>query len=149
MKRSFFLNSGRVDTVIWMHYTDANWTYGEKAWRQLHKEAASNIEQVLEATLHKAAAVQPLTTHLEKLDRPDIRDTAGEVGPNSLVTYSRGPLYKDVQSQDDQLEPTYNSSVALMTYRKWWSIEKGGGRESGRSVLAARHHDDDDDKQIT
>ena len=34
----------------------------EKAWRQLHKNAASNIE-VLEATLHKAPAVRPPTTH--------------------------------------------------------------------------------------
>ena len=38
---------------------------GEKAWRQLHKNAASNIEQVLEAVTHKAAAVWPLTTHYE------------------------------------------------------------------------------------
>ena len=39
---------------------DANKTYGEKAWRQLHKNAASNIEQVLEAALHKAAPVRVL-----------------------------------------------------------------------------------------
>ena len=38
---------------------------GEKAWRQLHKNAASNIEQVLEATPHKAAAIRPPTTHQE------------------------------------------------------------------------------------
>ena len=47
-----------------MHYMDANQTYGEKAWRQLHKNAAINIEQV-EATPHKAAAVRPPTTHHE------------------------------------------------------------------------------------
>ena len=35
---------------------------GKKAWRQLHKNAASNIEQVLEAAPHKAAVVRPLTT---------------------------------------------------------------------------------------
>ena len=35
--------------------------YGEKAWRQLHKNSASDIEQVLEATPHKTAAVWPLT----------------------------------------------------------------------------------------
>ena len=39
---------------------DTNKTYGEKAWRQLHKNAVSNIEQVLEA-----AAVRPSTTHHE------------------------------------------------------------------------------------
>ena len=48
-----------------MHYMDANKTYAEKAWRQLYKNAASNIEQVLEAAPHKAAAVRPLTTHHE------------------------------------------------------------------------------------
>ena len=48
-----------------MHYMDANKTDGEKAWRQLLKNAASNIEQVLEATPHNAAAVRPPTTHQE------------------------------------------------------------------------------------
>ena len=37
----------------------------KKAWRQLHKNAASDIEQVLEATPHKAAAVLLPTTHHE------------------------------------------------------------------------------------
>ena len=36
-----------------MHYLDTNKTAGEKARRQLHKNAASNTEQVLEATPHK------------------------------------------------------------------------------------------------
>ena len=48
-----------------MHYLDANKTAGEKARRQLHKNAASNIEQVLEATPLKAAAVRPPTSHHE------------------------------------------------------------------------------------
>ena len=47
-----------------MHYMDANETAGEKARRQLHKNAASNIEQVLGATPHKAA-IRPPTTHHE------------------------------------------------------------------------------------
>ena len=34
-------------------------------WRQLHKNAARNIEQVLKAASHKAAAVRPPTTHHE------------------------------------------------------------------------------------
>ena len=46
-----------------MHNMDANKTAGEKARRQLHKNAASNIEQVLEASTHKAANVQPPTSH--------------------------------------------------------------------------------------
>ena len=38
-------------------------TAGENAWRQLQKNAASNIEQVLEAVPLKAAVVRPPTTH--------------------------------------------------------------------------------------
>ena len=48
----------------------------------------------------------------------------------------------DEQRQDDQLEPTCKSSVpivyvALKTYWKRWTIEKGGGRGSGIFVLVA------------
>ena len=48
-----------------MNYMDANLTYGEKTWQQLQKNAASVVEQVLEAAPHKAAAVRPPTTHHE------------------------------------------------------------------------------------
>ena len=65
MKRSFFPSSGRIDTAIWMHYLDANKTAGEKARQQLHKDAASNIEQVLEATPHKAPTIRPSTSYHE------------------------------------------------------------------------------------
>ena len=44
---------------------DANKTAGEKAWRQSHKNAASNIEPVLEATHHKAPIIRPPTSHHE------------------------------------------------------------------------------------
>ena len=39
----FFPSSDRVNTTIWMLHMDADWAYGEKAWRQLHKNAASCI----------------------------------------------------------------------------------------------------------
>ena len=54
-----FLCSGRIDTAIWMHYMDSNKTAGEEARRQLHKNAASNLEQVLAATPHKTPTVRP------------------------------------------------------------------------------------------
>ena len=77
---------------------------------------------------------------LLKLDEPDIRDTAGEVGTSSLVMYSSGPLHMAEQRQDDQLEPTYSSSlpiqnVATKTSRKQWTIGRGGERESGISDM--------------
>ena len=64
-KTQFFPIRGWVDIAIWMHYMDTNKTYGEKVWRQLRKNAASNIEPVMEAAPNKAAAVQPTSTHHE------------------------------------------------------------------------------------
>ena len=53
-----------------MHYMDSNKTAGEETKRQLHKNATSNLEQVLAAKLFK-------------LDEPHMQDTAGEAGTNS------------------------------------------------------------------
>ena len=55
----------------------------------------------------------------------------------------------DEQRQDDQLEPTYSSSVpiryvVLKTCRKQWTMQKGGKRGSGIPVLMVRQDDDDD-----
>ena len=48
-----------------MHYLDADKTVGEEAPRQLYKNVASNIGQVLAATPHKAPIVRPPTTYHE------------------------------------------------------------------------------------
>ena len=48
-----------------MHYLDANKKAGEKARRQLHKNVASNIEQVLEVTSNKAPIIRPPASHHE------------------------------------------------------------------------------------
>ena len=84
------------------------WAILNKSWRQYP------TKQLLYGHL-------PPSEKVSKLDEPDMRDTAGEVGTNSWVTYICGPLHMDEQRQDDQLEPTYNSSVliqdvALKTY---------------------------------
>ena len=55
----------------------------------------------------------------------------------------------DEQRQDDQLEPTYSSSVpirvvALRTHWKQWKIGRGGERGSGIFMLIARHEDEDE-----
>ena len=54
------------------------------------------------------------------------------------------------QMQDDQLEPTYSSSVliqgvALKTWLKQWTIRRGGERWSEIFALIAGHDDDNDD----
>ena len=44
---------------------DSNKTAGEEARRQLHKNAASNLEQVLAATPHKTPTVRPPASYHE------------------------------------------------------------------------------------
>ena len=46
-----------------MHYMDTNKTAGEEARRQLHKNAASNIEQVLAATPHRTPTIWSPASH--------------------------------------------------------------------------------------
>ena len=53
------------NTAVWMHYMDANKTAGEEARRQLHKNVASNTEQVLAATPYKAPTIRPPASHHE------------------------------------------------------------------------------------
>ena len=48
-----------------MHNMDSNKTAGEEARRQLHKNAASNLEQVLAATPHKTPTVRPPASYHE------------------------------------------------------------------------------------
>ncbi len=56
---------GHVDSAVWMHHLDANKTAGEEARGQLHKNVASNIEQVLVATPHKAPTIRPPASYHE------------------------------------------------------------------------------------
>ena len=65
---------------------DSNKTAGEEARRQLHKNAACNLEQVLAAIPQKTPTVRPPASYhvkLFNLDEPDMQDTAGEAGTNS------------------------------------------------------------------
>ena len=55
-----------IDTAIWMHYMEFNKTAGEEARRQLHKNDASNIEQVLAATPHKTTTVRPPASYFKQ-----------------------------------------------------------------------------------
>ena len=82
-----------------------------------------------------------------KLDEPDMQDTAGEAGTNSLEMYSYGPPHMAVQRQDDQHEHTFSSyvriqDVVLKTCLGRWTIGRSGERGSGISVLPARHDDE-------
>ena len=82
----FLPGSGRIDTAIWMHYMDSNKTAGEEARRQLHKNAASNLEKSPGGNAPQdtncTATCLP-SRKLFKLDEPDMQDTTGEAGTKS------------------------------------------------------------------
>ena len=61
-KRSFF--QAAVVSIL-LDYMDANKTAGEEARRQLHKNVASNIKQVLAATPNEAPTIRPPAFHHE------------------------------------------------------------------------------------
>ena len=46
-----------------MYHRNAEKTLREKVKRELHKNPTSYIEQILEATPHKALAVRPIAFH--------------------------------------------------------------------------------------
>ena len=48
-----------------MHHLDANKTARKEARRQLHKDVASNIKQVLAATPHKTPTIRPPASYHE------------------------------------------------------------------------------------
>ena len=53
-----------VGVTLWRHHLDSNETFGDKAWWELHKDAACCFEQIMKAAPNKTAAVRPLTPHL-------------------------------------------------------------------------------------
>ena len=50
--------------TFFIKFHDVGKAYREKARWELHKNTMSHIEQILEATSHKIAAVRPPTSHL-------------------------------------------------------------------------------------
>ena len=133
---------------------DANKTAGEKACRQLYKNAASNTEQVLEAKPHKAAAVvRPPTTKTNKIRRTrhvghSWRSRDELISCVLLGTPSHG------QAKAERRARTYIQQLCVDTgcspegLPEAMNGREGGERGSGTSVLAARQ-DDDDECSIT
>ena len=90
IKRSFF--QAAVESILL--YGCTTWTLTKRMEKNLDKNDASNIKQVLETAPHQAAAVRPPTTH-----------------------------HENYQRLDDSIERTYSSSVpirdvALRTHQK-------------------------------
>ena len=134
--------------------------YGCTTWmliKHMEKKLDGNYTKMLWAILNMSWRQHPTKqqpyNHLSPIMKTILVRWTRRVGH---CWRSRDELTSDIllwishmheQRQDVQLEPTYNSSVliqivALKTYRKWWTIERGSGRGSRRSILMAKHDDD-------
>ena len=151
VKRSFFPSSGRINTAVWMHYMDPNYTYGEKAWRQSHKNAVSNIKQVPEAAPHK----QQLYGHLPSITKTiKVRRTrhAGHCWKSRdeliidllLWTTSYGRA-KSGRPARTCIQRLYADTACDLEGLLEAMDQRKGRRERGRdiSVLMVRHDNDD------
>ena len=59
-----FFQAVAINTTVWVHHINPNEIHGEKDKWELHKIASYCFEQILKATTHKTAAVQPFTFDL-------------------------------------------------------------------------------------
>ena len=146
MKRSFF----QAAIVLILRYEYTTWML-INGWRKsLTTTTQESCEQYLSSPGDNTqqSSIYTATYHpsrkLSKLNEPDTRDTAEDVGTSSQGMYSCGPLHMHEQRQDVQFEHTYSSCVpiryvTLMISKKQWTIGRCGERRSGISVLIARH----------
>ena len=111
--------------------------YGGKAWRQQHKNAASTPQNTSCTSTPQNSTCehftkQPLYGPLPPIVKTIRRTRHCWRSRDELISdLSSGPPHMDEQRQEDQLGPTYNSSVpihdvTLKTCRKQWTIEKEG-----------------------
>ena len=130
---------------------DTNKTAGEEARQQLHKNAASNIEQVLAATPHKTPTIRPPASYHETIQIRRTRHAGhcwrsrDELISDVLLwtpTYSRAKAERPARIYIQQLcEDTGCSPEDLpeaMNDREKWRE-----RVTGISMLVARHDDED------
>ena len=105
MKCSFF----QAAVVSILLYGCTTWTLtkrlkkkldgnSQECWEQYWTSPGGNTPQDTNYT-----ATSLPSRKLNKLDKPDTRDTAGEARVNSSVMYSYGPPHMAKQKQDDQL----------------------------------------------
>ena len=127
--------------------------YGCTTWtlttRQLHKNAASNLEQVLAATTHKTPTVRPPASSLTNQTCRTLLEKQGRTHKcwtRMDPTHGRAKAGRPARTYIQQLceDTGCCPDVVQKTYLRRWTIGKSGERGSGISVLPAQHDDDDD-----
>ena len=134
MKRSSF----QAAIMLILLYRCTTWMLTKR----IEKKLDGNYTKMLQAILNKPWGQHPTKQQLYSQFLPitktiQVRRTrhVGHCWRSRNKLISNIPLHMDEQRQNDQLEPSYNSSVQIQdvdfkTYRKQWTIEKGGGRGS-------------------
>ena len=149
----FLPGCGRIDTAIWMHYMDSNKTAGEEARRQLHKNAVSNLEQVLAATPHKTPTVRPPASYHENYSsytNQTCRTLLEKQGRTHKWCTLMDPHIWPSKSRTTSTNKKFSNyvrirDVAMKTCQRRWTIGRRGERGSGISMLETRQDDDDDE----
>ena len=120
--------------------------YGHITWtltKGTEKKLDWNYTRMLEATLHKTTAVQPLTSYLKNYlnETNDMLEKQGQTS----VTFFYGPLHKTVPVLADQQELIYINSVLIqdVVWKTCWEqLMRERERVSKKSMLSMRLDDD-------
>ena len=66
-KKKRFLPRCDCVNIVWINHMKTNKTYGKRTRWELHKNATCCFQQILEATPHKTAAVQPFNSYFKTI----------------------------------------------------------------------------------
>ena len=128
-----------------MHHLDANKTAGEEARRQLHKNVASNIKQVLAATPHKAPTIQPPSKTPKSSPAKTGENKGTEEGEKKQTVNSkrgktrRKPYYKnrEKKKRKKQTKQMYHMRKPKEKEGQWRFYYRGRGGE--KIVQKSKH----------
>ena len=152
MKRSFF----QAVVVSILLYGCTTWTLTKRMKKKLDGKITRMLRAILNKSWRQHPTKQQLYRHLPPITKTiQVRRTrrAGHCwrSRDELINdvLLRTPSM-DMQRQDDQLDPTYCSSVpirdvALGICLKQRTVRRGGEKGSRISLLIVGHDDDDDE----
>ena len=147
MKRSFF----QAAVVSILLYRRTTWTLTKRQEKKLDGNYTRMLQGLLNKSRRQNSTKHQLYGHLPPITKTikvwRTRHT-GDCWRSRDELINEVPPHMAEQKHDDQLEPTYSSSVrirnvALKTCQKRWTIRRSDERGSGIYALAVRHDDDD------
>ena len=152
IKRSFF----QAVVVLILLYGCTTWMLTKGMEKKLDGNYTRMLQAILNKPLGQHPTKQQLYGHLPPIMKTiQIRQTrhAGHcwrsrdelISDILLWTLSHGWAKAGQPARTFIQQLCANTGCGVEDHQKWWTIEKGGGRASGRSALVARNDDDDND----